>query len=393
MDDDKDKSGVLPGEPGKRTAPTIDLEASEVTDSPRGSDSPETHEAEADSSEKPAEPAPEFVNAPASSRGPSLALSAVTGAVAALLVLGGAKFSGLLDAPPPPVTNSVSRSDMEALGARLAKMESDLAKPARPAADPAITARLGAMEAALTSLRNDVNGVRGQGEKVAAALNEIKSAAPQGIVAAGSPAVDVSAIEQRLEKVERAAAALNAAATAPAPPPVEDPNVRRMAAASLLDAVVQQGAPYAPALAAVRSMAGDAGILKPLDAFAATGIPDARTLSRDLLALLPKLAPKPDVQPAPSGVVERLQQSAAKLVRIQRIDAAGSGNAAILARVSAAVQRDDLAEAKRELLQLPESDRAPAQAWIAKVDARDAALTASRKFVSDIMTALSKPAQ
>ncbi len=35
------------------------------------------------------------------------------------------------------------------------------------------------------------------------------------------------------------------------------------------------------------------------------------------------LAPKPEAQPAPSGIVERLQQSLAKLVRVQRTDAAG----------------------------------------------------------------------
>lgn len=404
MDDDKDRSGALPGEAGKRTPPTIDLEASEVTDSPRASDSTDTHEASPDHSASHAESSSESraESSAASSQTPSrissFVFSAVTGALAALLVIGGAKFSGLLDAPPPvapPVTNNASKSDVEALGARLAKVESDVAKPApRPVSDPAFAARLDAVETAQTSLRNDVTAARGQSEKLAAALNEIKTASPQGVIAAeppSVPAIDLSAIEERIGKIERATAALSAAAAAPAPPPAEDPNVRRMAAASLLEAAVQQGGPYTPALAAARSVAGDVGTLKPLDAFAATGVPSAATLSRELLTLLPKLAPKPDTQPASPGILERLQQSAARLVRIQRVDATGSGNAAILARVSAAAQRDDLAEAKRELLQLPASDLAPVQAWIAKVDARDAALAASRKFASDTMTTLSKP--
>jgi hypothetical protein len=40
---------------------------------------------------------------------------------------------------------------------------------------------------------------------------------------------------------------------------------------------------------------------------------------------------------------------------------------------------------------LPDADRAPAQAWLDKADARDAALAASRKFADDAMAGLAKP--
>lgn len=327
-------------------------------------------------------------------------MSALTGAAAATLVFGVAKFAGWLDAPvqKPPV-DAVSRSDVDSLGTRIAKIETDAAKPVpapRPAADPALAARLDAVEKSLASLRGDVAAARGQSEKVAAALSEIKSTPPQAAMSTLGAPGDASALEQRLDKIERATAVLSAAAAAspPAPQaPPEDPNVRRMAAATALDSAVRQGEPYAAALAAARSTGGDADGLKPLDAFAATGVPTAGALSRELLTLLPKLAPKPEAQPAPSGMVERLQQSAAKLVRIQRTDAAASGNAAILARATSAAQRDDVAEAKRELGQLPVPDRAAVQGWIAKVDAREAALAASRQFASDTMAALSKPAR
>lgn len=331
-------------------------------------------------------------------------VSAFTGVVAALLVIGAATLAGWPEKPAPvstaPLADGIAsnKTDIAALGARVAKVESDAAKPApRPASDPALIARLDAVEKSLTTLRDDVAVVRGQSEKVANALGEIKSASPQGLITTEpqTSALDLSAFEDRLGKIERAAAALSAAAAAPAPqqPPAEDPNVRKMAAATQLDAAVRQGEPYASALAAARAVAGDAENLKPLDAFAATGIPAANALCRELLALLPKLAPKPDVQPAPSGIVERLQQSAAKLVRIQRVDAPAIGAEGTLVRVTAAAQRDDLQEAKRELMQLPAPERGPAQAWIAKAGARDAALAASRQFVSDTMTALSKPAR
>ena len=400
MDDDKqDKAGIAPGsDAAKRPPPTIELTASSVSDStPETAAEPSTADADAPAPDH-SEPASEAKAS--SSRTSSIFVSALTGAAAAVLVLGAAKLAGWPATPAPqPAADIVSKSDVDALGARLAKVETDAAKPvpaARPVADPAIVTRLDAVEKSLASIRNDVAAVRGQSEKVAASLGEIKSASPQAVIAQSAPAADASALEERLDKIERATAALIVAAAAPPPapqPPAEDPNVRRVAAATVLDSAVRQGEPYAAALAAARSASGDAEVLKPLDGFAATGVPSAKALSRELLALLPKLAPKPDVQPAPAGMVERLQQSAAKLVRIQRVDAAASGNAAVLARVTSAAQRDDVNEAKRELMQLPASDREPVQAWIAKTDARDAALAASRQFASDTMAALSKPAR
>src|SRR5690606_35966877 len=144
------------------------------------------------------------------------------------------KFAGLLD-PPPPVTATATKSDVDALGTRIAKIEAEVAKPVpapRPVTDPAIVARLDSVEKSLASLRGDVAAVRGQGEKVAAAISEIESAPPQGaraVAPQAAPAIDPSAIEERLGKIERATAALSAAAAAPVPqPPAEDPKVRRL---------------------------------------------------------------------------------------------------------------------------------------------------------------------
>lgn len=404
MDDDKqDKAGITPGsDAAKRPPPTIELTASSVSDStPDATAESHTPDADASSSDSAADHSEQAAAEKSpSSRTSSILASGLTGAAAAALVLGAAHLAGWPETPAQkPAADTVSKSDVDALGARLAKIESEAAKPApaaRPVADPAIVTRLDAVEKSLAAIRSDVAAARGQSEKVAAALGEIKSVSPQAVIAQSSPAADTSAFEERLEKIERATAALGVAALTPPPapqPPAEDPNVRRVAAATVLDSAVRQGEPYAAALAAARSASGDSESLKPLDGFAATGVPTAKALSRELLALLPKLAPKPDAQPAPSGMVERLQQSAAKLVRIQRVDATASGNAAIVARAASAAQRDDVSEAKRELMQLPASDREPVQAWIAKADAREAALAASRQFASDTMAALSKPAR
>jgi hypothetical protein len=79
-------------------------------------------------------------------------------------------------------------------------------------------------------------------------------------------------------------------------------------------------------------------------------------------------------------------------VRIRRTDApAGEGRSGIVNRAAAAARSDDIATARRELMTLSNTDRAPFQAWIALVDARDAALAASRQLATDAVAALGKP--
>jgi hypothetical protein len=64
-----------------------------------------------------------------------------------------------------------------------------------------------------------------------------------------------------------------------------------------------------------------------------------------------------------------------------------------VARITAAALRNDSNEARRELKTLEPADRAAAQAWLERADARDAALAASRQFAADAMAVLAKPAQ
>ena len=410
MDDNKqDDAGTPPaGGSRKRPPPTIELTAADVSESPRPTDEANAAASDADQSEQ-ATPESSSANNKPSPRKFStrsrlllvtLLTSAATGAFAAGLVLGAAYIAGWQNtsnqpAPPsvPITANDVSaRADIAALGARVAKVESNSATTTASSVDAAVMARIDALEKSIASLRSDITSARGQSDKAVAALDDLKSA-PR---ASAAPSADVSAIEQRLDKVEQATVALSAVANAPAPapqPPTEDPALRRVAAATLLDSLVRQGEPYAAALTAAKSFAGNADALKPLDTFASTGVPSSRALLRELEPLLPKLAPKPEAGAAPGGMFDRLRQSAEKLVRIQRTDVVASGNGTAVARAAAAVEHSDLDAAKRALMELPAAGRAPVQSWIQKVDARDAALAASRQFASDTMTALSAPAR
>ena len=368
----------------RRAPPTIDLEASEVTN--------ETRNAAADTEAAPAaEP-----EKPASRRsGPAISTvlaAAASGAVAAALVIGIASllgWPGEAAPPPPPAAPSVNSAALDDLAARLASVENKASKPAATAPDTATLARLDALDKSVAALRGDLSGLRAQSEKLAADVGAVQSAPRDS-----TPALDLSAIDARIAGLERAARAQSAAIAQESTKPADDAPLRRVVAATLLDVLVRVGDPYPAALAAAKSLAPEPDALKPLDGFAATGVPNPAVLCRDLLALVPKLTPPLQDNPTTgNSLVDRLQAGAAKLVRIERTDAVGNSSGNVVARVTAAALRNDVNEARRELNTLQPADRAAAQGWIDRADARDAALAVSRKFAAEAMTALAKPAQ
>jgi hypothetical protein len=382
MADDSPEDTVASPDPGrvKRAPPTIDLEASEVSERPQepvGDESPEPKPQEPDAKEStPLES--EFQGFQSRERPAAISpwvIAPASGAVAAALVIGvGWMLGWPAVQPAAPAAPQVSAAAIDDLTARLTSIESKVNTSA--ASDQANAARMAALEKSFASLRDELSATRGQSDKLAAQVNGIKSA-PGG----AAPAVDMSAISERLDRLERATRA-------------DDAPLRRVVVASLLDISVRQGDPFAATLSAAKSLAPDAGALKPLEGFAASGVPTAATLSRELLTLVPKLSPPAQENNAgASGLVDRLQAGASRLVRIERTDAVGNDRGAVVARVTAAALRNDANEARRELNTLSSADRAAAQPWIDKADARDAALAASRQFAADAMTALAKPPQ
>jgi hypothetical protein len=383
VDDRPEDTGPPDAGRARREPPTIDLEATEV--------STETQAAAAGVEPEPKpEPEPE---APRASKGTMAAaiIAAFSGASAAALVLGAAWFAGwpLAASPPPaPQVNSlISSAAVDDLAARLASIESKVARPAAATPDPAAASRAEALEKSLAALRGELATQRAQSDKLASAINDAKSAP-------AAPPPDLSAITERMAQIERAARAQNAELSKEIAKPADDVPLRRIVAAALLDVLVRTGDPYPAAIDAAKALAPNPDALKPLEGFAASGVPNANSLSRELLTLVPKLSPpSPDTSTTGTGIVDRLQAGAAKLVRIERSDAVGSDRGAVVARVTAAALRNDFAEARRELKTLPPADRAAAQAWLDKADARDAALAASRQFATEAMATLAKPAQ
>jgi hypothetical protein len=385
----------------KRAPPTIDLEATEISGETKSASAeaqpePVSHET---SSQEPS--SHESLSKESSCQGPSSdapaaaptspwIVAAVSGAVAAALVIGvGWMLGWPAIAPAPPATPQVTTATIDGLSARIASVESKAGKAPAAVPDPAAAARVEALEKTLATLRSDLAAARAQSEKLAATINDVKSSAGQ----TAAP-VDLTAINERLAQIERATRAQTAEIAKESNRPVDDVPLRRIVAAALLDVLVRVGDPYPAALTAAKSFADNADALKPLDSFAASGVPSTNALTRELLTLVPKLSPPMQENPATgAGVVERLQAGAAKLVRIESTDGASNDRGAVVARVTAAAVRNDFAEARRELKTLSPADRAAAQAWLDKADARDAALAASRQFAADAMAALAKPRQ
>jgi hypothetical protein len=406
VDDKPDEIAPEPERP-KRAPPTLDLDAIEISDETRPADA-------VDAAPKPARQPSRF--APLMS---SALVAAVFGAGAAALVLWSVGWPGE-PAPAPQPAPQVNTAALDTLSARLDKLESRpaapqadkaaldalaarvanvetkaaapaVAAPTAPSApDPALSAQVIDLEKSVAALRDELAATANRSQQLATAVDAVKSAPREP----PAPPPDLSPINQRLDKLEAAISKLSAEVAARAAAPADDTVLRRVVAASLLDVTVRAGEPYAAALAAAKPFAPNPDALKPLDDFAATGVPGTNALNRELLALVPKLSPAPASSTTGSGIVDRLQAGASRLVRIERTEpVAGNDRGAIVGRVTAAALRNDIAEARRELKTLPPDDRVPAQAWIDKADARDAALASSRQFAAEAMAALGKPAQ
>jgi hypothetical protein len=369
----------------KREPPTIDLEATQVSE--KASEKASQTEA-AD----PARPESEAKSEPPKQAAPALGprraspwlVAPLSGLVAAAVVLAVGSFLGWPEVQSPPAAPQVSATAFDDLTARVAALDSKLAKA--PVTDTAMTARLEAIEKSMTSLRSELANLRSQSDQLAAAVN-----APRAAPGEAAPPVDLSAINARIDKLGAAVAqASQAAASTKAQ---DDVPLRRVVAAALLDVAVRHNDPFEGPLSAAKALAADPNKLKPLDAFADKGIPAPPALCRDLLTLVPKLSPAAETSSTGSGIIDRLQAGASNLVRIERSDAVGNDRSAVVTRMTAAALRNDLPEARRELASLDAADRAPAQAWLDKVAARDAALAASRQFAEETMASLAKSAQ
>jgi hypothetical protein len=419
----------------KRPGATIDLKATEIASEPAGEPGTGRAEAASDSSNPAAERsvgtgwreglAAEFRNRPW-----GLLTAAAAGAALVLLaVFVFWRFAGTDDRAdaiemrfahieqqvraladrPPPVT--VDPKVIDGLSGRVSALEAAAGEQRPPAADPVVSNRLSGLETQIKALDEKINGLDGKigaaarradeidalagearqrGESTAAALDQTSQKLAQ--LAAQPPApAGIEALANRIASLERSTADIGTQVGKERAGDAEDRAARVSVAAAALSAAVERGESFAGELAALQALGADPKALAALAPFAASGVPSAASLSGELLALMPALN-KAGGTPAPEGgVFARLAADAKSLVRIRPIgDVKGDDPSAILARVEVRASKSDVAGVLAELAKLPEEARAPAQAFIAKEQAREATLAASRQLAADALAALAK---
>jgi hypothetical protein len=287
---------------------------------------------------------------------------------------------------PPPAADPKA---LDEVAGRVAKLEATGAAPPQGAGDPALAARVAALEVELKTMAEAVGVLSRRDEEALAAAREARvradaSAAELAELAQKPPAaIDRSEFEALANRV---AAVEQSAKTAAR----DDRALRLALAATALNAAAERGDAFAAELAAVKALGADPKLAAALEPFARAGVPTAATLAQQFSALAPSLLQASE-PPPPEGVLGRLQLNAEKLVRIRRVDEApGSDGAAIVARSEAKAARGDFAGAAAELGGLPPNARAPAEAWIKSAQARTAAIDASRRLAADALAGLSK---
>jgi hypothetical protein len=438
---DKPTTPEAPGGRRKRAAPTIELTATEVTPAEApGAPDPQHEPPSAEAAPPPAaEPPPPEQPASAATQEPSsevapepppraarprtylIALAGgFVGAAIMTGVLAGLWYAGLLlpsndqsaqiaalqsqvqalqNRPAPADRNAI-----DALQARVQQLAREIAT--LPPGDKTVAERLVATDNALKSLgialaalnhrNDDIASEAKQARERADAAEKAVSALRASLqdiaknAAGGVPATALDALQTRVAALERS---VQAARSEIAKNSTTDRVARLALSAAALRDAVERGAPFAAELAQAKSLGADGKMLAPLAPFAQGGVPSKSVLARALTALVPAMLKAAGNATAPGGFLDRLQANASRLVRIEPVEAPrGDATSDVLARIEVEAAKAEIDGVLADLAKLPPAVRAPAQAWIAQVKARAAALSAAGQFAAETARVLAKPA-
>ena len=434
---DKRKAPDAPEGRRKRAAPTIDLTATEVpaeeTASPQAP--PHAEEAAQPASEQHPEREPEPERQPEpghepEQRGGGFLESSIVGGfagaaivIAALAALWAAgvlpiasggngqnaqvaalqkQVGGLQQQMQQQQNRPAATPDAKAVDAlrqTVRKLESDIAQLPR---GDATMARLTAIDNAMNALSVGIGALNKRSDTIAAEAHEAQASAVKTEKAVGdlrdslqhaakevTAAVAPAQLDALQKKVAALGQSLAAAREEIAKTSATDRTARLALSAVALRAAVASGHPYQAELAQAKSLGADEKQLAPLAQFASSGVPAKSALAHELRALIPAVLKASGAQEPPKGFLERLQANAGKIVHFSPINAPqGDTPADRLARLEVEAAHDDIAAALADLDKLPQNARAPAQAWIEKVKAREQALAAARAFAASTARAL-----
>jgi len=409
-----------------RRPPTIELAATEVDGAAEKAAADDSGDGDAGA----AEHATAGANAPASPPSARRFTSHVASALIGAVVMAGAAaalwFAGVIPsrettlvgttasetsapaapsnpAPNPPPSPAAAQNGAVApdLTARLDKIERAIEAQR---SDPALGSRIADVAAQSKALTDNLAALTRRVDETAATSQSAGKAADTALNAAAAAKSaseaaskdqvhheDVDALASRIAALESAVKGL-AAATAPlASAGANDRSARLTIAAEALRAAVERGAPYQGELNAVKALGVDAKKTEALEPFAASGVPSAAMLARELEALVPALQDASEPRSGDTSFVERLKSNAQKLIRIAPLNApAGNDPQAVVDRIRLDAAHADIGAALADINALPDPAKPLAAAFTKKAAAREAALAASRQIAAEALAALAQ---
>ena len=296
---------------------------------------------------------------------------------------------------------TVSSARNAELSDRMSKLEAALAAPR--AQDPQLLARIAAAEAAVKAA-TDMTATRDRRsdeiatiarearERATSAASTAEAAQKTRAASSENSRADLDALSNRLSGLEQAARSNQVELARRANDSTDDAKSRLAIAALALRNAAESGEPFIAELSAVKSLSGDPKAIAALEPFAASGVPAANALGRELSAVMPSIWKAARASDAQEGTfLERLQANAEKVVRIRPAgDVAGDDPVNVKARLEMRAGSADIRGALAELSKLPPDARAPAEGWMKKAQARTAALAAARSLAQDALSALAK---
>ncbi|APF36264.1 hypothetical protein BOQ54_02085 [Chelatococcus daeguensis] len=322
---------------------------------------------------RPAEPAAAPRQGLQSSLLVAAAVGGIVGAAAAILLpvlVGPANDTAArLAVVERSLANVVGREDLEALEARMTSASRE---------DDGLTARI-------NGLANEIEGLRSVEGASPAELRAIRDElsrrvdAVEGTVRSLDPGV-ISDVSRRLEALGARLDAAERQIADGAAEPIGNA-AGRLAVAELLLTAIRSGQPFEKEIAVLERLGTPAELLSPLQPQAGAGLPTTESLRPGLREGLARAA-ETERRSRPEGSLwERLSDSAAGLVRVERV---GSGEQPADA-VDAALARGDAAAALAAWERLSPAEQQATRDWVAalraRAEAEQAALAVRRSAV------------
>lgn len=251
------------------------------------------------------------------------------------------------------------------------------------AALQALDSRIADLEERLTAL-SEAGAQAGNGEAaeqtaaLASDVQGVREAADAARQAANTNAGQLQALTERFQALAERVESQD-----------EGPRLALVVAASALQAAVERGEPFARELETYSALASDGQGLAELRQYADTGIPSRAELADEAPQAASRIAASVSSVPEGAGVIDRLMASARSVVTVRPVgEIEGEGPEAIAARMEAAVQRGDYAQALAEYESLQPEAQEAASAFADKLRARQAA----DRILEETLSSVLKPA-